>query len=112
MNQEQIVQLFESTGIPYEPGKFQEQWHQVRFFGDGTKHSLNLGYSLPEAHFVADFVFKAQEPHENSLRCEQFVSLFGGEVRAEKTVFARLLIPFTESVRLLRIVQGYWAIQL
>jgi hypothetical protein len=111
MDQDHIIRLFETTKIPYRPGKPQRQWHQVRFFGLATLHSLNLGYSLPEGHFVADFVFKAFDSDTNRIQCEQFSSLFGGEIRADKTIFTRLLIPFSDSVRLLRIIHGYWAIQ-
>jgi hypothetical protein len=111
MDQDTLILLFESTKIPYRPGKRQKQWHQVRFFGHTTPHSLNLGYSLPDNHFVADFVFKAFAPDTNKVQCEQFSSLFGGEIRADKTVFTRLLIPFADSVRLIRIIHGYWAVQ-
>jgi hypothetical protein len=92
MNHEEIIQIFRATGIPYKQGRAQKQWHQVRFFGLGTGHSLNLGYSIPEGYFVADFVFKAFASEVNIGQCTAFSTLYGGEARVSKTAFCRVLI--------------------
>ena len=76
----------------------------------GTLHSLNLGFSIPDGVFVADFVFKSTDRESNKNYCEHFCSIFGGEIRIDKTAFVRILLPFSESLRLTRIIQGYWAI--
>jgi len=73
---------------------------------------LNLGYSLREGVFIADFVFKHFDRDTNGEYCASFSRLFKGEIQDKTTVFCRVKVPFQDEARLLRIIQGYWAIQL
>jgi hypothetical protein len=112
MNQDQIVSLVERAGVAAQPGTRQQQWHQVRFTGLVSGHSLNLGYSLPKDAFIADFVFKTGTRDINLENCQAFCRRFGGEIRSKATVFARLEIPFHDEVRLLNIIKDYWTLPL
>ena len=110
MDQDQIVAIVDATGIVYRPGTRQKQWNQVRFFGIGTKHSLNLGYQ--GSKFVADFVFKAGERDANLASCQSFVDQFGGEVHKDKTVFCRVELPYSREAKLTEAIHAYWALDL
>ncbi len=112
MDQDRIKEIIDHSGIVYRLGVRQQQWHQSRFFGVGTQHSLNLGYSLPRGVFVADFVFKGFTMGLNKSKCMEFCSLYGGELHDDKTIFSRFYIPFRAEARLVQIIQGYWAIQM
>lgn len=112
MNQDQIISMVEKSGVQAQAGTRQQQWHQVRFNGVGTDHSLNLGYSLPKEVLIADFVFKSSTREFNLQLGENFCEQHGGELRTEKTIFARLEIPFKEESRLIHVIQAYWAIPL
>lgn len=112
MNQDQIVALVERSGIPAQPGTRQQQWHQVRFTGLVSSHSLNLGYSLPKEVFIADFVFKSGTRDINLENCLAFCRRFGGELRSKSTVFARVEIPLHDEARLIRIIKEYWTLTL
>lgn len=110
MDQDQIVEIVNRSGIQYKPGKRQEQWNQVRFFGIDTNHSLNLGYQGGD--FVADFVFKGDDRNANTECCKLFIEKFQGELHKDKTVFARISLPYFREAQLIQIIQEYWAMEL
>ena len=110
MDQDHIVEIVNHSGVPYRLGTRQKQLNQVRFFGIETKHSLNLGYAGGE--FVADFVFKADDRNLNLTRCKTFIEKFSGERRKDKTIFARITLPYFKEAQLIEIIQEYWAMAL
>ena len=112
MNQDQIINLIDRIGLAYKFGARQVQWHQIRFLGIDSEHSLNLGFSNPKQTFIADFVFKADTKEANIENCNEFVKRFGGESRTQKTPFVRLEIPFIKENDLVRAILAYWSMSM
>ena len=110
MDQDQLVAIVERSGIAYQPGTRQKQLNQVRFFGPESRHSLNLGYTA--GAFVADFVFKADDRKTNVSRCQAFLEPFAGELRQDRTIFARITVPFGKEDQLIQMIQNYWGLDL
>jgi hypothetical protein len=110
MDQDQIVAIVNSSGVPYTPGTRQKQKNQVRFFGLDTTHSLNLGYEGGD--FVADFVFKHEDRDVNIRRSKAFIEAWTGELRKDKTVFVRITMPCFREAQLVQTIQAYWALSL
>jgi len=110
MDQDQIIAIVNASGVTYRLGARQKQWNQVRFFGRGTNHSLNLGYQSGD--FVADFVFKGADRTASLELCMAFMTRFGGEVRKDKTVFCRMELPYFRQEELMAAIRSYWALEL
>lgn len=113
MDQQYLITVLERAGVVFNPDPTIQKGppHYVRFFHRETDRSLNLGYRLRRAVFVADFVFKAKASlAENRADLDCFRQMFGGSVGGRSTPYARLEPTFEQEAWLIDVIRAYWAI--